>query len=76
MNEENSQDCADFEARFCCPELTDGNEGLGNKFIFEKYFIISGNETKYVMDGTCDDPDYLWTNWLNTNSPVNSTGTV
>ena len=28
------------------------------------------------MDGTCDDPDYLWTNWLNTNSPVNSTGMV
>ena len=32
------------------------------------------NKTKYVMDGTCDDESYMWTGWLNTNSPVNSTG--
>ena len=26
------------------------------------------------MDGTCDDPDYDWTIWLNADSPVGNDG--
>merc|ERR1719394_1718047 len=47
-----------FEARFCCPKLKDSDE--------------DGN--KYIMDGTCDDPDYDWTIWLNADSPVGTDG--
>ena len=25
--------------------------------------------TSYIMDGTCDDEDYAWTTWLNTDMP-------
>ena len=58
LNEENNGNCADFEARFCCPKLKDSDE--------------DGN--KYIMDGTCDDPDYDWTIWLNADSPVGTDG--
>ena len=56
LNEENNNNCADFEARFCCPSLATGAGGA------------------YVMDGTCDDDDYMWTGWLNSDSPAGSDG--
>ena len=54
LNEEQGSngDCADFEARFCCPTP-----------------ITDELNVTYIMDGTCDDPSYDWTDWKNSGLP-------
>jgi len=55
INEENPTDCADFEARFCCPAVSDEPDEDG-------WYSVN--------EGECTDRTMSWSNWLNADDPA------